>query len=290
MRIGHDGDLREAHPRPPAPAGEQEPPPAGPASTAEGPGPDRAATGGALRRGLLIAGVGGGAVALLHVADRHNAERAAERARESTTVPSSGFDRQPEGGQPGGAPATAPTTAKPAPATTATTTRVRRSCSKATGSGRSSSVLIRTRSSPGSPCAGAPPTATAAGSPPAPPPTAPAPATPSGGQLAGFHGPVLRRRHTPGPGRHPALLHLGVPGRRPRPSGPRPGRQPPAAQDRQRHFGRGHRPGPQVGLRRSAGAVRRAARRPPVRRPDVRGRPVRLGDQPRSRRNRPHRS
>src|SRR5687767_13377659 len=37
---------------------------------------------------LLIAGVGGGAVALLKVADRHDAEREAEEARQTTTVPS----------------------------------------------------------------------------------------------------------------------------------------------------------------------------------------------------------
>ena len=68
---------------------------------------------------LLVAGVGGGAVALLRVADRHDAER----ARESTTVPSAGLDRQPVGGQPDGTPATSVTTArpKPPPATSATT-------------------------------------------------------------------------------------------------------------------------------------------------------------------------
>jgi hypothetical protein len=71
---------------------------------------------------LLVVGFGGGAVALFHVADRHDAKRAAERARESTTVPSAGLDRQPNGGQPNGAPSgTTATTAKPAPATTATT-------------------------------------------------------------------------------------------------------------------------------------------------------------------------
>jgi hypothetical protein len=44
---------------------------------------------------LLTAGFGGAAVALIHVADRQNAERAARQAQESTTVPSAGFDRQP---------------------------------------------------------------------------------------------------------------------------------------------------------------------------------------------------
>jgi len=63
---------------------------------------------------LLIAGVGGGAVALLRVADRQDAQRAAARARATTTVPSAGLDRQPNG-----APAVTPTTARPAPATTA---------------------------------------------------------------------------------------------------------------------------------------------------------------------------
>jgi hypothetical protein len=65
---------------------------------------------------LLIAGVGGGAVALLRVADRQDAQRAEQRAHESTTVPSAGLDREPTG-----APATTPSTAKSAPATTATT-------------------------------------------------------------------------------------------------------------------------------------------------------------------------
>jgi hypothetical protein len=53
------------------------------------------------------------------VADRHKAERAAQQARESTTVPSAGLDRQPSGGAAPGATATAPTTARPAPTTTA---------------------------------------------------------------------------------------------------------------------------------------------------------------------------
>jgi hypothetical protein len=68
----------------------------------------------------LIGVFGGGAVMLLHVADRHNAERAAARARETTTVPSAGFDRQPDGGQPAGSVTTA-TTAKPGPAPKPTT-------------------------------------------------------------------------------------------------------------------------------------------------------------------------
>ena len=73
---------------------------------------------------LLIVGFGGGAVALLRVADRHDAERAAERARPggsgvspgntATTVPSAGLDREPT------APP-APTTARPAPVTTGPT-------------------------------------------------------------------------------------------------------------------------------------------------------------------------
>jgi hypothetical protein len=62
---------------------------------------------------LLIAGFGGGAVALLHVADRHDAKRDAQ-AGASTTVPSAGLDRQPN--EP---PATStPTTARPASTTT----------------------------------------------------------------------------------------------------------------------------------------------------------------------------
>jgi hypothetical protein len=65
---------------------------------------------------LLIAGVGGGAVALLRVADHQEAQRAAARARATTTLPSAGLDRQPNG-----APATTPTTARPAPVTTAPT-------------------------------------------------------------------------------------------------------------------------------------------------------------------------
>jgi hypothetical protein len=51
------------------------------------------------------------AVALLRVADRRDAERTAQQAKESTTVPSAGVDRQPTGGS-----VTLPT--KPAPATT----------------------------------------------------------------------------------------------------------------------------------------------------------------------------
>lgn len=60
---------------------------------------------------LLIAGVGGGAVALLKVADRHDAERAAQReaqgARQTTTAPSAGLDRQPNSSGPSGPPPTA---------------------------------------------------------------------------------------------------------------------------------------------------------------------------------------
>jgi hypothetical protein len=67
---------------------------------------------------LLIVGTAGAAVALIRVADRHRAERAAAQAQESTTVPSAGFDRQPNGGLAPGAGATAPTTARPAPPTT----------------------------------------------------------------------------------------------------------------------------------------------------------------------------
>ncbi|HEV7862871.1 MAG TPA: hypothetical protein VGR20_09230, partial [Acidimicrobiia bacterium] len=68
---------------------------------------------------LLIVVTGGGAVALVHVADRHRAERAAEQARESTTVPSAGLDRKPTG-TPTTA-ATTTTTARPGRSTTSTT-------------------------------------------------------------------------------------------------------------------------------------------------------------------------
>jgi len=68
---------------------------------------------------LLIVGFGGGAVALIHVADRQNKERTAAQARESTTVPSAGLDREPNGSAPPTPVTIAP--AKPAPATTATT-------------------------------------------------------------------------------------------------------------------------------------------------------------------------
>jgi hypothetical protein len=64
---------------------------------------------------LLVAGVAGAAVALLRVADRREADRAEEQARQSTTVPSAGLDRQPNDGP---AP-TATTTAEP-PTTTTT--------------------------------------------------------------------------------------------------------------------------------------------------------------------------
>jgi hypothetical protein len=54
-------------------------------------------------------------VALLRLADRHEKERTPQQARESTTVPSAGLDREPNA-----TPATSPTT-KRAPATTVTT-------------------------------------------------------------------------------------------------------------------------------------------------------------------------
>jgi hypothetical protein len=55
----------------------------------------------------------GVAVALLRIADRRDADRTAQKAQESTTVPSAGVDRQPTGGTTG-APATKPTRAAPA--------------------------------------------------------------------------------------------------------------------------------------------------------------------------------
>jgi hypothetical protein len=55
----------------------------------------------------LIVVFGGGAVVLIHVADRQNAQRTAAQAREATTVPSADLGRQPIGAPP------------PAPATTA---------------------------------------------------------------------------------------------------------------------------------------------------------------------------
>jgi hypothetical protein len=64
---------------------------------------------------LITAGVAGGVVALLRLADRREADRAAERARESTTVPSAGLDRRP-----GVIPTVAPTE-PPDPPTTTTT-------------------------------------------------------------------------------------------------------------------------------------------------------------------------
>ena len=64
---------------------------------------------------LLIAGFGGGAVALLHVADRHAGERAAGQAGASTTVPSAGMDRLPNEPPPTAAPTT-----RPAPSTSTT--------------------------------------------------------------------------------------------------------------------------------------------------------------------------
>lgn len=57
-------------------------------------------------------------VGLLRIADRHDAERAAQQAKESTTVPSAGFDRQPTGGPAPAAPATSATTAKKSSPTT----------------------------------------------------------------------------------------------------------------------------------------------------------------------------
>ena len=59
---------------------------------------------------LLIVGFGGGALALLHVADRQDKERSAQPARESTTVPSAGFDREPAPPPPATTPTTAATT------------------------------------------------------------------------------------------------------------------------------------------------------------------------------------
>ena len=64
---------------------------------------------------LLVAGFGGGAVALLHVADRHDDEREAQAARQTTTVPSAGLDRKPNG-----PPATTVPTALPSPSTATT--------------------------------------------------------------------------------------------------------------------------------------------------------------------------
>jgi hypothetical protein len=62
---------------------------------------------------VIIAAFAGVAGALLRIADRRDAERAAGEATSTTTVPTAGFDRQPTGG-----PVTVPTTAKPAPTTT----------------------------------------------------------------------------------------------------------------------------------------------------------------------------
>jgi hypothetical protein len=66
----------------------------------------------------LIVATAAAAVALIRVADRHRTERQAQRARESTTLPSAGFDRQPTGGPAPGATATVPTTARAGPTTT----------------------------------------------------------------------------------------------------------------------------------------------------------------------------
>lgn len=62
---------------------------------------------------VIIAAFAGVALALLRIADRREAERAAGQETSTTTVPTAGFDRQPPGG-----PGTAPTTTKPAPTTT----------------------------------------------------------------------------------------------------------------------------------------------------------------------------
>jgi hypothetical protein len=73
---------------------------------------------------LLIAAVGGGAVALLRVADRQHAQRArpggsgVSPGNSGTPVPSAGLDREPNGAA---TTPTTPTPARPAPATTATT-------------------------------------------------------------------------------------------------------------------------------------------------------------------------
>src|SRR5688500_18663091 len=63
---------------------------------------------------LLVAAVAGATLALLRLADRRQADRAAEEARQATTVPSAGLDRQPNDGP-------APTATAP-PGTTPTTT------------------------------------------------------------------------------------------------------------------------------------------------------------------------
>jgi hypothetical protein len=65
---------------------------------------------------VILAAFAGGVVALLRVADRRDAERTAQQAQESTTVPSAGLDRQPTGG-PVAAPATPATSVTTAPAT-----------------------------------------------------------------------------------------------------------------------------------------------------------------------------
>jgi hypothetical protein len=57
---------------------------------------------------VIIAAFAGVAVALLRVADRRDAERTAQQAKESTTMPSAGLDRQPTGGP--GTPAPSVTT------------------------------------------------------------------------------------------------------------------------------------------------------------------------------------
>jgi hypothetical protein len=60
---------------------------------------------------VLMAAFGGGAAALIRVADRQNKARAAQQAKESTTVPSADLDRRPAGAPPPAPPtAAAPTT------------------------------------------------------------------------------------------------------------------------------------------------------------------------------------
>lgn len=64
---------------------------------------------------LLVVAVAGAAVALLRVADRREADRAAEQARRATTVPSAGVDRQPnDSPAPTAPPDTTPPTTTPA--------------------------------------------------------------------------------------------------------------------------------------------------------------------------------
>lgn len=63
---------------------------------------------------MIIAAFAGVAVALLRVADRREADRAAGQGNAQTTQPSAGFDRQPNGGSGTAAPTEpAPTTTEP---------------------------------------------------------------------------------------------------------------------------------------------------------------------------------